>query len=841
MSIRRMMLFTLGAKIKNLIQAFKERVLATQGQFEAETCLDSQLTDLDNQSLLDSASLIVTPNGYKENLLYAVEPNEVGTNLFLRSEEFENTGVWVRQNILSISTNVANSPIGTLTTDKIIPDTTLNQHRIFQQFNFSGQGVLSVYAKADGYNFLSLAISGGLTGQSIYFNLSNGTISGTASGFTPSIESVGNGWYRCSIYNATLGQGVNLSYWIIARESETTNNYTGNGTSGILVWGAQLVEGSTVTDYIPTTDRAIINGTIGDMSVTRATTATRVNELGEIEVVPYNLFQRSEEFEQAIWTKTAVSIIQNTQISPIGNLTADTLRIGVDASSVRHRLFQQLFTQSGTTYTTSYYLKKANHRWIQLNYVSDTVFGISNWANFDLENGVIGNTGPGAIATITDVGNGWYRCTLQAIAITSINTTSCEIIVINNTNSGRYPSYQSTIAEDVCYVWGAQLVTGSSAKDYFPTTNRFNVPRIDYSNGSCPSILVEPQSTNQIRNNSMVGAVVGNPGTLPTNWFQSLIGMSREVVGLGIENGVNYIDVRIYGTAGGAGTALQRIIFEQATQIAAANGQTWTLSNYVKIIAQPLPPTIYRFVMFELTSAGGFVTAGFQNITPTTTLQRFRFTRTLSGGATVARVQPIFEFNTVTGQAYDFTIRIGMPQMEQQSVATSIIPTTTAAVTRNADVITNTNASTLIGQTEGVIYIQTSRQVITSTGGWIFRIDDNTENNRLGIFSLANTGNLAVNISRSGVGLDIMTYNNFLSLTNQGNAKIALAYKNGDFALAVNGAIVATSSNSGTIPFMNSCRSSTIGGGLIPNQSTNCISLFKTRLTNTQLQQLTTL
>jgi hypothetical protein len=75
MSIRRMMLFTLGAKIKNLIDAFKTRVLADFGIFEAESCLNTQLTELDNDNLLDSASLIVTPNAYKQTRLYSVVPN----------------------------------------------------------------------------------------------------------------------------------------------------------------------------------------------------------------------------------------------------------------------------------------------------------------------------------------------------------------------------------------------------------------------------------------------------------------------------------------------------------------------------------------------------------------------------------------------------------------------------------------------------------------------------------------------------------------------------------------------------------------------------------------------
>lgn len=307
MSVLRIMLFMLAAKITNQIQYFKSRVSADLGLFESESCIEAQLNTINNQNLLDSASLIVTPNAYKTNKLYSVVP-----------------------------------------------------------------------------------------------------------------------------FDAT-----------------------------------------------------------GDMTFIRATSATRVNAQGLIETVGLNipridysdgscpsilvepqrtnLFTRSEEFENNIWIKFNISIIQNTQNSPINNLTADTIRILVDTVLTRHRLAPQLPFTNNTTYTTSYYLKKANHRWIQLVYVSGD-FGIDSWANFDLENGVIGNTGPGAIATITNVGNGWYRCTLRGTATVGGVSGGCEILTTNNTNSNRYPSYKSLIAEDVCYVWGSQLEIGSNATSYIPTT-----------------------------------------------------------------------------------------------------------------------------------------------------------------------------------------------------------------------------------------------------------------------------------------------------------------------------------------------------------------------------------
>jgi hypothetical protein len=73
MSVRRMMLFTLGGFFKSIISLFKARVLNDGGTFEAETKLENQLNTL-GSDLFNLASLIITPNGYKENLLFAVKP-----------------------------------------------------------------------------------------------------------------------------------------------------------------------------------------------------------------------------------------------------------------------------------------------------------------------------------------------------------------------------------------------------------------------------------------------------------------------------------------------------------------------------------------------------------------------------------------------------------------------------------------------------------------------------------------------------------------------------------------------------------------------------------------------
>lgn len=75
MSVRRMMLFTLGGFFKSIISLFKARVLNDGGTFEAETKLENQLNTL-GSTLFDSASLVITPNGVKTSKLYSIKPND---------------------------------------------------------------------------------------------------------------------------------------------------------------------------------------------------------------------------------------------------------------------------------------------------------------------------------------------------------------------------------------------------------------------------------------------------------------------------------------------------------------------------------------------------------------------------------------------------------------------------------------------------------------------------------------------------------------------------------------------------------------------------------------------
>ena len=170
------------------------------------------------------------------------------TNLLTYSSDFSNAA-WIKSN--STVTSAANvAPDGTQTAFNLIEDALTNIHAINQNPSGTtaiGAYTLSVYAK---YNGRQLRLVTSLNGGSStpIFNLQTGVvISGTGT-----ITSVGNGWYRCTSTATSTGSSAGYAQYIQTAKSDGAFNYTGDGYSGIYIWGAQLEAGAFATSYIPT-------------------------------------------------------------------------------------------------------------------------------------------------------------------------------------------------------------------------------------------------------------------------------------------------------------------------------------------------------------------------------------------------------------------------------------------------------------------------------------------------------------------------------------------------------------------------------------------------------------
>lgn len=205
-----------------------------------------------------------------------------------------------------------------------------------------------------------------------------------------------------------------------------------------------------------------------------------------------------------------------------------------------------------------------------------------------------------------------------------------------------------------------------------------NVLRFDWSGGA-PRLLVEAASTNAVRNPRAEGAalgVIGAGGQIPTYWGgYTTAGLSREVTGFGIEAGVPYLELRVYGTTTGA-NAVVVVAGETTVGVVAATGQTWTASSFVRLVAGSLSGLSAALYQNELSAAGAYLAGTMTPIAPATgalPTQRFALTSALTNAGT-GRVQALLSVTVPNaGTAVDFRLRIGGWQAEQAAAASSLM------------------------------------------------------------------------------------------------------------------------------------------------------------------------
>ena len=175
-------------------------------------------------------------------------------------------------------------------------------------------------------------------------------------------------------------------------------------------------------------------------------------------------------------------------------------------------------------------------------------------------------------------------------------------------------------------------------------------------------------------------------------------------------------------------------------------------------------------------------------------------------------------------------------QGEEQSFATSYIPTNGATSTRLQDIANNSGNSTLINSTEGVLYAEIAA-LANDGGNRIIALSDGSQSQRTIIFFTSTSNEVRALCNKGSTQCDIsFTVSNVLE-----DLKVAFKFKQSDFALWINGVEVATETSGFPSIGLNELAFDNGSNGANFFGKVKAVAVFKEALTDAQLQCLTTI
>ena len=538
------------------------------------------------------------------------------------------------------------------------------------------------------------------------------------------------------------------------------------------------------------------------VTYTGASLATLTDATGAIAYKPHNLLTYSEDFTNAAWTQTNLTVTANAAADPNGSTTMDLL---VESASSATHIIRRDYTFTAGVFTASVYAKQGPGAARNVGIIFNTA-GIG--ALFDATTGAV-VVNSGATASATNIGGGIWRFSITATLASG--TDNVRIYLGSGTN---WLAPWTGDGASGAYVWGAQLNVGP-LQPYYPTTSAaYFGPRFTYDpvTLSALGLLIEEQRTNLLTYSEQVDNAA---------WVKT--GCTITAGAIAAPDGNTTADLVV--ATGAPGSA-----YVQTSAPASTSG-TATFSVYAKAGTRSA---------FNMTTFNGPPNTDFNLSTASKTDNNGAVgSITHVGGGWYRCVSTVTLGAPSTQRSFLWSIDgiyLWGAQLEAGAFATSYIPTTSASVTRAADSATMTggNFSSWFNATQGTVVVEGVR-----TGAGSTRI----------AYEFCSASRGAGDVFAGDVGGSWTYYASGFApqasvpaIWGVGTpSKQAASYKTNDFRSCVDGGAVQSDSSGTVTPGIDRLA---IGGAVDGTQKINApisrLRYYPTALTNAQLQALTT-
>ncbi len=302
---------------------------------------------------------------------YFLDTDVVGSveNLATFSEQFDDAD-WNKVNV-TLTVNNENDSQGVKTADKLQPTTTGTLRGVDQSITLTtANHTVSFEVKSDGFNWVRILDAAGT--NSAWFNVLTGVVGTVSGGAETKIEPLADDWYRCSIADAGAVSGTAD---IILADADNSTTATVNGNDGILISRAQTTLGLKPLPYVQTLTVPVTKVFAESLRI-EFDQVTGENLGALLEGATTNLYLRSEEFDNASWSKISTGsalapvVTPNVAIAPDDTTSADRIVFDLNGAGAGSRSFirQTLTVINSGPFTSGFWIKSNTGQNQQLHF-----------------------------------------------------------------------------------------------------------------------------------------------------------------------------------------------------------------------------------------------------------------------------------------------------------------------------------------------------------------------------------------------------------------------------------------------------------------------------------------